>query len=141
VQNVVETRQRATAAAVLFLFINIIALGGGPLFTGWLIDAFAQGGFGHAGDSSVTNAIGRLFAGGHDAAGQFKTLCPGGAAAPGATTALAAQCKSTLITATRQGMIVTVCFYAWGALHYLLGSFGLAKVLKSAAAARKLREA
>ena len=30
VQNVVETRRRATATALLFLFLNIIALGGGP---------------------------------------------------------------------------------------------------------------
>ena len=141
VQNVVETRQRATAAAVLFLFINIIALGGGPVFTGWIIDAFAQGGFDHPGDASVFGALGRLTSGTQTVAAQFKTLCPGGAAAHGATAALAAQCKTTLITATRQGMIVSVCFYAWGAFHYLLGSFGLARALQAAAVARKLREA
>lgn len=141
VQNVVETRQRATAAAVLFLFLNIIALGGGPVFTGWIIDAFAQGGFGHPGDPSVFHALGRLASRAGDGAVQFKTTCPGGAAAHGATAALAAQCKSTLIVATRQGMLVTMGFYAWGALHYLLASFGLAKVLKGAADARKLREA
>ena len=141
VQNVVETRQRATAAAVLFLFLNIIALGGGPVFTGWIIDAFAQGAFNHPGDTSVIGALGRLAGGAHGEVAQFAKSCPGGAAAHGATAALAAQCKTTLIVATRQGMIVTVCFYAWGALHYLLGSFGLAKVLKTAADARKLREA
>ncbi len=141
VQNVVETRQRATAAAVLFLFLNIIALGGGPLFTGWIIDTFAQAGFTHPGDPSVLHALGRLASGAGAETTRFKSACPGGAAAHGATAALAAQCKSTLIIATRQGMLVTTAFYAWGALHYLLASFGLAKVLNAAAAARKLREA
>ncbi len=47
VQNVVETRQRATAAAVMLLFLNIIALGGGPLFAGLVIDALGQFHFAH----------------------------------------------------------------------------------------------
>ncbi|MEJ0066619.1 MAG: hypothetical protein WDM85_15400 [Caulobacteraceae bacterium] len=42
IQNSVDTRRRATATALLFLFLNLIALGGGPPFTGWLIDQFAQ---------------------------------------------------------------------------------------------------
>src|SRR5581483_2739652 len=42
IQNAVDQRRRATATAVLFLFLNLIALGGGPPFTGWLIDQFAQ---------------------------------------------------------------------------------------------------
>jgi hypothetical protein len=42
VQNSVEPRRRATATALLFFFLNLIALGGGPVFTGWLIDHLAQ---------------------------------------------------------------------------------------------------
>ena len=41
VQNMVELRRRATATALLFFFLNLIALGGGPPFTGWVIDRFA----------------------------------------------------------------------------------------------------
>ncbi len=120
VQNVVETRRRATATAVLFLFLNIIALGGGTLFTGWAIDLFAQGLF-HA--------------------GRFATACPGGAAPHGAAADLAARCKAALVGGTRQGILVTMIFYVWGAFHYLLASFGLAKELARVAADRKLREA
>jgi len=37
VQNVVGVRRRATAAALLYLCLTV-ALAGGPLFTGWMID-------------------------------------------------------------------------------------------------------
>ncbi len=43
VQNAVEPRQRATATALVYVILNMVALGGGPLFTGWLIDRFAAG--------------------------------------------------------------------------------------------------
>jgi predicted MFS family arabinose efflux permease len=49
VQNVVETRRRATATAVLFLFLNLIALGGGPYLTGVIIDRLAQNHFAQSG--------------------------------------------------------------------------------------------
>jgi MFS family permease len=120
VQNIVETRRRATATAVLFLFLNIVALGGGPLFTGWVSDLLAQHIF-HA--------------------GSFAAACPGGAAPHGATTALVARCKTALVGGTRQGILVTMIFYVWGSFHYLLASFGLAKELPRVAADRKLREA
>jgi predicted MFS family arabinose efflux permease len=42
VQNVVGIRQRATATALLYICLNVVALGGGPLFTGWMIDRFGQ---------------------------------------------------------------------------------------------------
>jgi hypothetical protein len=44
VQNAVGTRRRATATALLYICLNVIALGGGPLFTGWAIDRFAAHG-------------------------------------------------------------------------------------------------
>jgi len=143
VQNVVETRRRATATAVLFLFLNIIALGGGPLFTGWLIDVLAQFSFTHAGERHIVPALLGALHGGHDLApaARFATQCPGGAATHGAPMALAANCKASLIHATRQGILVTLCFLAWGAFHYLLGSFGIAKRLATVAAERAAREA
>ena len=143
VQNVVETRRRATATAVLFFVLNFIALGGGPVFTGWLIDQFAQYGFSHPGSHDVVAGALAIFHGPEAARGvaRFAVQCPGGAAAHGAAPALAASCKSTLVAATRSGILVTLLFYAWAAFHYLLGSFGLAKELGRVAAARKAREA
>ena len=46
VQNSVGARQRATATALLYVFLNVVALGCGPLFTGWMIDRFAADGAG-----------------------------------------------------------------------------------------------
>jgi MFS family permease len=145
VQNVVETRRRATATALLFLFLNIIALGGGPLFTGWIIDQLAQFHFTHpVGDFGLGRALLGWIGGQGAHVGaplSFAHQCPGGAAPAGASAALAGACKSTLIAATRQGIIVTLLFYAWASFHYLLGAFGLAKVLGDAAAQRRAREA
>jgi len=140
VQNVVETRRRATATAVLFLFLNIIALGGGPLLTGWLIDQFAQFDFTHPGVRRILPAL-RGMAGGGPAAEHFAALCPGGAAPGGAPAAAAARCREALVSATRQGIVFTIVFYAWGAFHYLLASFGIARRLAAVAAERLAREA
>jgi MFS family permease len=144
VQNVVETRQRATAASMLLLFVNIIALGGGPLFTGWIIDAFAQFNFNHPGSGHIMQGLAGIF-GGQQSAGpvtlHFATACPGGVAPHGSSPALASQCKGALVAATREGMIVTMLFLFWGATHYALAAIGLAKQLGDAADARKAREA
>ena len=123
VQNVVETRRRATATAVLFLFLNLVALGGGTAFTGWIIDHFAASQFGHGGTAG------------------FAHFCPGGVAAKGAATALAGQCKSALIGGTRAGILVTTGFYGWAAIHYFLGCIGLARRLEVVAAERRALEA
>jgi len=136
IQNAVDTRRRATATALLFLFLNLIALGGGPPFTGWLIDQFAQYGFTHPGFHSTWSALGRMFMHGEAVGGQFTALCPGGLPKQGVVSALTGACKPTLIRATQQGLIVTFFFYGWGALHYFLAALTLAKDLKKAAAER-----
>jgi len=142
VQNVVETRRRATASAVMLLFVNIIALGGGPLFTGWLIDHLAQFYFTHPGQHHILPALrGGIGAASAPAPEAFAARCPGGAAPKGAPHALAAICHVALVTATRQGIVLSTVFYVWGAFHYLLGSFGLARQLAAVAAARRATEA
>ena len=140
VQNVVETRRRATASAVMLLCANLIALGGGPLFTGWLIDAFAQFHFTHTGPHHLMPALQGLFgqAQGNE---HFATQCPGGAAPKGAADSLRMHCHASLVIATRQGILVSAGFYVWGAIHYVLAAFGLAKRLAEVAAERKAREA
>jgi MFS family permease len=117
VQNVVPAGQRATAAALVFLVLNVLALGGGSLVTGMLIDHGAQLRFAQL------------------SGGLFSHACPGGSAARAATVALAGACREALVEGTRTGLMLTVSVHAWAALHYLAGSFGLARQLRAAAAA------
>jgi len=102
VQNVVAVRQRATATALLYLCLILLALAGGPPFTGWLIDRFA--------DAHL--------------AGAFGATCPGGAGSPA--------CAAALAAASREGIILTLCLQAWGAAHYALGAIGLERQLREA---------
>lgn len=135
VQNMVESRRRATATALLFFFLNLIALGGGPPFTGWLIDHFAQFNFTHPGGHGIAASLQQMIAGGSAGHG-FAETCPGGAAPKGSPAELVGHCKASLVSATRSGVIVSICFYLWAAFHYLLGSFGLVKAMAKARADR-----
>jgi MFS family permease len=112
VQNVAGTRRRATATALLYICLSVLALGLGQLFTGWMIDTLAQG-LAPPGMS-------------------FAAACPGGSASPGAGND--ALCRATLALATRRGLLVTLAFFGWAALHYLLAVRGLARSLTAAAA-------
>jgi len=136
VQNMVETRRRATATALLFFFLNLIALGGGPPFTGWMIDHIAQANFNHPGAHGVVDAFQGLISGASKGGESFALTCPGGAAPAGASAELAGRCKASLNAATRSGVILSICFYLWAAFHYFLGSFGLVKALAKARADR-----
>jgi predicted MFS family arabinose efflux permease len=120
VQNVVDRRRRATATAVLYICLNVFALGGGPLFTGWMIDRFAADGFPALEVAPSARDV------------SFRALCPGGVAAATANAAVKSACHSTLARATRRGILVTLLFFGWACLHYLLASAGIAKALKDA---------
>ncbi|MBS0334424.1 MAG: MFS transporter, partial [Proteobacteria bacterium] len=133
VQNMAPSHQRATAAAILLFFLNLIALGGGPLFTGWVIDHFAAWQFAHGGHGSLLDVLGG-FGASHPA--DFQAACPGGKAPAGADAAAKAACAGALVLGTRHGVIVAYAFGLWGALHYLIGSFGIGKALAEARAAR-----
>jgi MFS family permease len=115
VQNVVDKRRRATATALLYICLNVIALGGGPLFTGWVIDRFAETGFHHLHFPMLASSLGATFRAG----------CPAGTSN--------AACESILAAATRQGLLVMLIFFAWACLHYFLAALGLGKALKAAA--------
>ncbi|HEY2658158.1 MAG TPA: MFS transporter [Caulobacteraceae bacterium] len=130
VQNMVESRRRATAAAILLFFLNLIALGGGPPFTGWLIDHFAQFDINHPAAQGLVGKLAHLF----DVSGGLNAnkACPGGVAPKAAGEAAKALCSATLVTSTREGIVVSVCFYLWAGFHYLLGSFGLTQALQRA---------
>jgi MFS family permease len=111
--NLVEPRARASATALLFFVLNLIALGGGPVFTGLAIDFIGK----------------RLFAA--RGFGDFLRVCPGGIAADHA---MAHACSSTLATATQLGIILTMVTYVWGAVHYLLAARTIRADMAAAAA-------
>ena len=108
VQNAVAAHRRATATALLYICLSVIALGLGPMFAGWAIDRAAE----------------RLFSG---VAATFATACPGGAAGAHASPARVLLCRSTLALATRRGLSFTLVFFAWGAVHYAMAALGFQK--------------
>lgn len=113
VQNAVSSARRATATALLYIFLNVIALGGGPLFAGWAIDRFAEAQF----------QTQRFDATSHE--NSFKVRCVGGVAAPGAPATTARACDAALAAATRRGLLLMTFFFAWAAIHYFLAAAGL----------------
>ncbi len=113
--NLVDARMRATATALLFFIINLVGLGGGPLFTGWLIDLFSTQDFAPHG------------------LGEFLARCPGGRAPAGSTLELVAACRDSLALGTRNGQLVTHAMVAWAAVHFLLASRWLRTDLARAA--------
>ena len=133
VQNSVDVRRRATATAILFFFLNLIALGGGPPFTGWVIDRLATWNLAHPDVHGFFASLGgSLHLGGLLA---FSQACPGGSAPKGAAGAVVAACHGTLARSTGQGIIVATCFYAWASLHYFLAAIGMVKHMRERAAA------
>jgi predicted MFS family arabinose efflux permease len=124
VQNAVDPRRRATATALLYICLSVIALGLGPVFTGWAIDRFAEGHFQPA-----------------SGAASFSAICPGGTAGAGAAAAVKTACRSTLALGTRHGLLVTIAFFGWAALHYLLAASGIGRSLRAAALASSVQSA
>ena len=133
VQNIVPTHRRATTAAIMLFFLNLIALGFGPPLTGVAIDRFAAFHLAHPNMPGMWAAVSHLF----DAtAAPFKQSCPGGLAPKGAPAAAGQSCKAALVLATRHGILLAYAAGLWGAFHYLLASFGVAKVMSAARARR-----
>jgi predicted MFS family arabinose efflux permease len=112
IHKLLGARQVAMGMALILMFQNFVGLGGGPFFTGVLIDGLGQHFFGALGD--------------------FAAMCPGGAAPAGAPEALATACHTSLTQATRFGIIATVAAQPWAALHFLLAARHLRKALAEA---------
>lgn len=115
VQNAMDVRMRATAVAVLFFVLNLIALGFGPPFTGWLVDLLAQNAWAGAGG-----------------VGAFTAACPGGVGPAGAAAGVDAACKAAMAAGTQGGVVGTTFIYAWAGLHYLLAAITLPKDMAKA---------
>lgn len=54
----------------------------------------------------------------------FAAACPGESAE---------RCGTALAQASRAGIIATLCFHGWAAVHYLLGAIGLSRQMQAAA--------
>jgi predicted MFS family arabinose efflux permease len=132
VQNVVDTRRRATATALIYVLLNLIGLGCGPLFTGWSIDRFAEFDFARPAADSVGKSFAAMTAADGGTGASFHASCPGGRAPATADRAGQSACASTLALASRQGILVTLLLYGWAALHYLLAAFGLEREMQRA---------
>jgi MFS family permease len=132
VQNMVPTRRRATATAIMFFFLNLIALGGGPPLVGWIIDHLAAYHYAHPDAPGLMASMGGF---GVDPA-SFKAACPGGLAPKGAGAAAAQACSGAVALATRQGVLIGYALGLWAAVHYLIASFGLKSALQRARADR-----
>ena len=117
VQNAMDVRMRATAVAVLFFVLNLIALGFGPPFCGWCIDQFARAAFTAKGMT-----------------GDFLQVCKGGVAAAGSTADVAAACKAAMNEGTRHGIVANLLIYAWAGVHYLLAAITLPRDMAKARA-------
>jgi len=127
IQNVVDTHRRATATAFVFILLNVVALGGGSLFTGRLIDAFAERHFAlyvSSQDARDPTAL--------PATASFHATCPGGKASAFARKADRFACQATLARASRNGILATLVLYAWAALHYFLAALGIGNVIAAA---------
>jgi len=98
-----------------------------------VIDHFAAFHLAHPGQPGFWAAVQSMFVG---EATSFQAACPGGLAPVGASVDIAKACDGSLVLATRHGIILSYAVSLWGALHYFLGSFGLAKALATARAER-----
>ncbi|MBW3558948.1 MAG: MFS transporter [Proteobacteria bacterium] len=109
--NMVESRMRATATAILLLIINLIGLGLGPTVVGGLSDLFAQTAFG---------------------AGDYAAACPGGRALPGSPSAQAAACRTASFEGVKHAIMAASLVYVWAGLHYLRAGRTLTRDLEVA---------
>lgn len=126
VQNASPSHQRATAAAILMFVMNIIGMGGGPVFSGWLIDHLASFHLAHPGPMVLWQSLTHVFEAG---LAPFKDSCPAGAAAKALSAEAQGACRTALVTATREGIITSYCAWIWAAAHFLLASIGMREAL------------
>ena len=111
VQNLVEPRMRASAAALLLLLINVFGQGLGPTLMGFASDTMARRSF---------------------TLGDYASLCP---AAKGAAPALAKACVQASASGLQVSMLAVSGFFVWGAVHYLLAARTIRRELDQRAGA------
>lgn len=108
-QGVVGPESRATAVAIELFIINLIALGVGPPFVGWLSDV-------------ATNWF--------LPEGLTSAMCSAG---EGLSATEADACAGARGDGLRASMTITMCMFFWGALHFLLAMKSYKKDMVAAA--------
>jgi len=98
VQNLVEPRMRASASALLFLAINTMGQGVGPVFMGFISDLNARRAF---------------------ALGDYHHLCP---PAPHAATEIVTACARASTEGLQHSSMIVSAFYLLAAVIYVLAS-------------------
>jgi predicted MFS family arabinose efflux permease len=97
VQNMVEPRMRASASAIIIFFQNLVGMGLGPLFVGFLSDRFAASLYGESYASACAGAAMQSVAG----------------------------CSEASAVGIRYAMICCAVVAFWAAVHYWLASRSL----------------
>jgi hypothetical protein len=110
-QNLVDQRMRGTAAALMFLLINIFGGGLAPTALGAMSDFFARRAF---------------------TLGPFAQMCPGGVAPHGSSDALVHACRAASAGGLKQAILIGCLAFAWGAVHYLLATRSIRRELAHA---------
>ena len=101
VQNLVEPRMRASASALLFLAINTMGQGVGPVFMGFISDLNARRAFG---------------------IGDYHHLCP---PAPHASAQIVAACARASTQGLQHSSMIVSAFYLVAAVIYVVASRSL----------------
>lgn len=101
IQNLLEPKMRATGVALFTTLYTLIGAGLGPTFVGFMSDRFAGAAF---------------------ASGDFKAMCPGGVAPPGASAAFAEACANASALGIQRALTIAVCVFFLAALSYYMAS-------------------
>ncbi|MGE3301572.1 MAG: spinster family MFS transporter [Hyphomonadaceae bacterium] len=112
-QNLIPARMRASGAAVIFFLINLLGLGFGPVFWGFVIDKSTQALF-------AAHGMGEYFA-----------TCGKGVLQV-ADAAVAKACHDSLSEATRWTLAASALGMLWASLHFYISSRTAARDLTEA---------
>jgi predicted MFS family arabinose efflux permease len=113
IQNLVDARMRASAAAIMLFLINMFGQGIGPTLMGWVSDRVATGLFGPT----------------------FLNACPGGVAPKGSAAQLATACADASSRGLQQAILLITVFFVWGSVHYLIASRSIRRDMSEARSA------
>jgi MFS family permease len=100
-QNMVDSSMRASSSFTVAIVFGLVGIGLGPATVGVISDFAASRYFG---------------------AGSFVAQCPGGAARPGAGSALVSACASASSHGIQFAMAAVAALLLWGSLHYFLAA-------------------
>lgn len=113
VHSMVEPRMRATAAAIMFMVVNLVGVGFGPPIAGFASDLLAASAFAYP------------------QAGAYADLCPGGIAPADAPPALREACAQASARGLRNALVLCSGIFLWSALHFVIAGFRIGRPAKA----------